>query len=291
MNNTLAKKISGATVFTVLITIIVLSILSYGGYLFLELQKKSVSQEKAIDDLVTNLEDEQNRNTGLNKDLQVAKDQLNSLTGQIGGISSTVGTLKKLSETDPELLKKYSKVYFLNENFAPKSLIDISPEYLYLKTKPLKITSEIWPHFQALLKDATEKGLGLQVISAYRSFDTQTGLKSSYTVTYGSGANKFSADQGYSEHQLGTAIDFTTPKAADTFSGFSKTAEYKWLTENAWKYGFIISYPDNNAYYQFEPWHWRYVGVVLATKLHNEKKFFYDLDQREIDAFLVNFFD
>ena len=50
-----------------------------------------------------------------------------------------------------------------------------------------------------------------------------------------------------------------------------------------YKYGFAISYPAGNAYYKFEPWHWRYVGVELAAKLHNEAKNFYDLDQRDIN--------
>jgi D-alanyl-D-alanine carboxypeptidase len=60
---------------------------------------------------------------------------------------------------------------------------------------------------------------------------------------------------------------------------------------NAYKYGFTLSYPKGNTSYVFEPWHWRFVGVKLATDLHNQGKNFYDLDQRSIDAYLVNFFD
>ena len=108
---------------------------------------------------------------------------------------------------------------------------------------------------------------------------------------YGSGANKFSADQGYSEHQLGTTVDFTTPDIGAGFSKFETTAAYTWLTDNAYKYGFALSYPKNNAYYQFEPWHWRFVGVELATKLHNDNMYFYDLNQRIIDTYLVYIFD
>jgi D-alanyl-D-alanine carboxypeptidase len=88
-------------------------------------------------------------------------------------------------------------------------------------------------------------------------------LKSQYRVTYGAGtANSFSADQGYSEHQLGTTVDFTTPKVGGTLTGFDKTDSYKWLQNNAYKYGFILSYPSSNGYYIFEPWHWRFVGLI-----------------------------
>jgi len=110
-------------------------------------------------------------------------------------------------------------------------------------------------------------------------------------VTYGSGANQFSADQGYSEHQLGTSVDFTIPANGAMFSKFESDPAYSWLVENAHKYGFTLSYPKGNAYYKFEPWHWRFVGVALATHLHNENKYFYDLVQREIDVYLIKLFD
>jgi D-alanyl-D-alanine carboxypeptidase len=130
------------------------------------------------------------------------------------------------------------------------------------------------------------------VVSAYRSFGEQSSLKASYKRTYGAGtANSFSADQGYSEHQLGTTIDFTTTILGANFAGFDKSDAYEWLLDNAYKYGFIISYPKTNAYYTYEPWHWRFVGVELATKLHDDNQHFYDLDQRAINGYLVNLFD
>ena len=142
-----------------------------------------------------------------------------------------------------------------------------------------------------MLESASSSGVAIEIISAYRSFGSQSSLKLSYKITYGSGANKFSADQGYSEHQLGTAMDFTTPDTGESFLKFEKTTAYKWLTENAYKFGFILSYPKQNTYYQFEPWHWRFVGVALATNLHDNNKYFYNLDQREIDLYLISIFD
>jgi len=217
--------------------------------------------------------------------------EFDSLASQIGGIQSTVGVLEKLSQIDPELLKKYSKVYFLNENYVPPTFVKIESKYTYDSQKDYLFYSKVWPFLQDLLINAEKENVDIKIISAYRSFGSQSELKSSYKMVYGSGANQFSSDQGYSEHQLGTTLDFTTSKVGATFSGFDKAPTYQWLLDNAYKYGFVLSYPKGNAYYQFEPWHWRFVGRSLALKLHNEGKNFYDLDQREIDQYLISFFD
>jgi LAS superfamily LD-carboxypeptidase LdcB len=219
--------------------------------------------------------------------------RMDLFASQIGGIQGAVGTLEKLSQTDPELLKKYSKVYFLSENYVPETFVKIDQKYTYDSKEDYLFYARVWPFLQDMLEIAKNASpdFDLKIISAYRSFGKQSELKSSYTVIYGSGANKFSADQGYSEHQLGTTVDFTVPEIGASYSDFDKTSAYQWLLENAYRYGFILSYPENNKYYQFEPWHWRFVGRALAEKLHQESKNFYDLDQREIDQYLISFFD
>jgi LAS superfamily LD-carboxypeptidase LdcB len=209
---------------------------------------------------------------------------------QIREISGTVGILQKLAATDPELLKKYSKVYFLNENYIPARLSAIDSRYLYDAKKPQLFVAEALPRLHAMLIAAENAGVKLEVVSAYRSFSEQAAVKSGYKVTYGSGANQFSADQGYSEHQLGSTVDLTVPDRAP-FVRFDTTEAYAWLLGNAHRYGFVLSYPKGNEYYQFEPWHWRFVGVRLATYLHDTKKNFYDLDQKEIDSFLISLFE
>jgi LAS superfamily LD-carboxypeptidase LdcB len=210
----------------------------------------------------------------------------------VGEISGTVDTLNKLSKTDPELLQKYSKVYFLNEHYVPELLNKIPSEYLYSDRTQGQIHAQVWPHLKALLDAAKAEGMAIYIESAYRSFEEQKSLKSSYRVTYGAGtANQFSADQGYSEHQLGTTVDFITTGLGGQPEGFEKTSSYQWLLNNAHKYGFVLSYYQGNPYYIFEPWHWRYVGVELAAYLRSVNKHFYDLEQREIDAYLVNIFN
>ena len=243
------------------------------------------------EDLLSRLETSYNDNYSLVQIIKEREGIINSFQGQIGSIQDTVGVLEKLSKTDEELLKKYSKIYFLNENYEPSTLTDIADEYVLKGSTNYYINAKVWPYLRSLFETAHNDGIELLSASAYRSFDTQSALKSSYTVTYGSGANKFSADQGYSEHQLGTSLDFTTKKLGSSFSAIASDPAYQWLQSNAHKYGFILSYPEGNAYYKFEPWHWRFVGVELASELHTEGKHFYDLDQREIDEYLVKLFD
>lgn len=209
---------------------------------------------------------------------------------RLKGIQSTVSVLEKLQFTDPELLMKYSKVYFLSENYFPTELARIPSTFSYPEDRALEIHGRVLPYLTDLLEEAAEDGVDLRVASAYRSFGTQAALKSGYAVTYGSGANRFSADQGYSEHQLGTTVDFTTT-ALGSLTGFQTTPAYAWLLENAHKYGFVLSYPEGNAFYQYEPWHWRFVGEDLARDLNRADKHLYELTQRELDEYLVSIFD
>lgn len=218
--------------------------------------------------------------------------QLGGVQEQVGKVSGTVKDLEKLSTTDPEFLAKYSKVFFLSENYAPARLVEVPDEFKYNEKAPLQVIPEVLPFLTDMLEEAKEDEVELYLLSAYRSFGTQAALKGRYTITYGSGtANAFSADQGYSEHQLGTAVDFITTGTGGALEGFDQKPAYAWLEDNAHKYGFVLSYPKGNGFYVFEPWHWRFVGVKLATDLHRSGKTFYGMDQREIDAYLINLFD
>lgn len=205
-------------------------------------------------------------------------------------INDTVEGLERLQNTDRQLLQKYSKVYFLNEHYTPRSLVQINNDWLYNDKRPERILEGVMPFLEDLMEDAKRDNIELKIVSAYRSFDRQGELKDQYTVTYGSGANTFSADQGYSEHQLGTAVDFTGAEG-HLDESFAQTKEFQWLVENAHKHGFVLSYPPDNEYYVFEPWHWRFVGEDLARDLEDDGEYFYDLEQREIDEYLGKLFE
>ncbi len=226
--------------------------------------------------------------------LQLLDQQNKSETFQstISDLSGTLGTLEKLSKTDKELLQKYSKVYFLSDNYVPLSLAVLNQKYVFYKTKTIYFHTTALPFLTKMLDQATNDGISMKVVSAYRSFGAQSSLKNDYSVTYGSGSNQFSADQGYSEHQLGTTVDIATEKIKiPLMVDFADSPTYKWLTNNAYKYGFILSYPKDNTNYEYEPWHWRFVGVQLATMLHNNGKNLSDMEQRDIDTYLANIFD
>lgn len=257
-----------------------------------ELSFTSRILEEAISDTHATLAEELNRERG---NLSAVQNELgnfrSAVVQEVGSLTSTVDTLEKLSETDPELLQKYSKVYFLSEHYAPERLAAIDKRFLYFENRPESIHASVAPYLKNMLDAAANAGVALYVRSAYRSFDEQASLKTSYSVTYGSGANAFSADQGYSEHQLGTTVDFITTGLGGQLEGFEKTAAYLWLLQNAHRYGFILSYPDGNQFYIFEPWHWRYVGPSLATYLFTSGKPFYEIDQRVIDGYLVTLFE
>ncbi|MDO8742173.1 MAG: M15 family metallopeptidase [bacterium] len=218
--------------------------------------------------------------------------QLGGVRNQVGSITGVVTDLQKLSKTDPELLAKYSKVFFLSDTYAPARLVEIPSAYAYSETKQLQIIPEVLPYVLRMIEQAKAGGVALYVDSAYRSFASQKSLKGQYSVVYGTGtANQFSADQGYSEHQLGTTADFITTGTGGALAGFDATPAYAWMVANAYHYGFVLSYPKDNGYYIFEPWHWRFVGVKLATDLHTAGTYFYTMDQRAIDTYLISLFD
>jgi len=209
----------------------------------------------------------------------------------LSGLKETVGTLEKLQFTDPELLAKYSKVFFLSEHYEPTDLGVIPEEYTIAGDRTYTFHARALPYLLRMIRAAEDDGVDLRIASAYRSFGTQTALKSAYTVSYGSGANRFSADQGYSEHQLGTTVDISTKELGAGFTNIQGTPAYTWLIHNAHTYGFVLSYPESNSYYVFEPWHWRFVGTELAKKLHADGQYLYELDQRTLDQYLVSIFD
>lgn len=273
----------------VLILTVIASV-AYGAYrywLTSEALTRSNQEVSALEQALSKLQEEY---ATLLDAFTAEKARNDAFADQINDISGTVGKLDKLSRTDPELLQKYSKVYFLNENYAPEAYEKIPSEFVFGEDDEY-MSAQVWPFLKDLLEDAKDESIDLKVISGFRSFQTQAALKASYRVTYGSGANTFSADQGYSEHQLGSAVDFTTTSVGASFVGFDQSEAFTWLSENAYKYGFILSYPHNNTYYQYEPWHWRFVGRELARHLHKEGLDFYDLDQRTIDTYLINLFD
>lgn len=266
---------------------------AWNGRTSLDSMRKELSDSQEslslLQEQLESIEEERDR---LHDLLRQASEENAAFGKRVEELATNVNFLDKLSKTDRELLQKYSSVYFLSENFIPDPLVPLDDEMLARTGEEEMIHGDILPYLRSMMRKAEADGSPLLVLSAYRSFGEQTTVKSSYTLAYGAGANRFSADQGYSEHQLGSTVDFVTPDNPESLTtSFSETPQYKWLLEHAHEYGFVISYPEGNAHFQFEPWHWRFVGVDLARYLHNDGKYFYDLDQREISAYLTRIFD
>ena len=234
-------KISFAHLLAWILVILLSAGLAYGGYRYVALQKLFAQTRATLEETVVELQNALATMTSERDQLSEAlysEQQKNAdFEAQIEEIAGTVGVLDKLAKTDPELLQKYSKVCFLNEHYAPSKVRRIDPEYIYSSTdKEEYVHAEVWPELKDLFEAAKKDGVELLAVSAFRSFSEQAGLKSNYTVTYGTGANTFSADQGYSEHQLGTTLDFTTKTLGANFTNFESTDGYAWLTKNAYKY-------------------------------------------------------
>ncbi len=156
------------------------------------------------------------------------------------------------------LVNKYNK---LPNNFEANDLITLSKEYSSSYEKVKKVIVE---DLKKLIDDAKEEGLKLNVVSGYRTSNKQKDLFAYSTNKYGlNHALIYSAKEGHSEHQTGLAIDFNY-----TEESFADTKEYKFLKENAHKYGFIERYQKDKDFitgYAYEPWHFRYVGKDAKT--------------------------
>lgn len=162
------------------------------------------------------------------------------------------------------LVNKYNR---LDKNYIPSNMVTIDNKYGVLK----QVKKDTYKAFIKMNKDAKKLGLNIYILSAYRSYDYQYKLYNRYVKNDGlKKTNKSSAKPGYSEHQTGLAIDvssgFNVP-----LNEFGSTKEYEWLINNSYKYGFILRYPkgkENITGYMYEPWHYRYLGVDIATKVY-----------------------
>ena len=125
----------------------------------------------------------------------------------------------------------------------------------------------------ALYRDAHAAGLRLLVDSAFRSYNQQQMTFDHWVAQQGYDAALLrTARPGHSEHQLGTAIDFSSPGWTGRFGDWaSETAEGAWLYDHAWEYGFVLSYPwaaEAVTCFGYEPWHYRWIGRPAAAEQH-----------------------
>ena len=160
--------------------------------------------------------------------------------------------------------------YALPKRYRPPGLVSTAQAGL---NGGGQVRSFVIPDLTALATAAQEAGAGVRVISAYRSYTTQVGLFQREVARHGVAVAKRSvARPGHSEHQLGVTIDFGAAGGPGVVSQkFANTAAGRWMKHNAWKFGWVLSYPrgeTSNTCYFSEPWHFRYVGPDVAAELH-----------------------
>lgn len=130
--------------------------------------------------------------------------------------------------------------------------------------------------YRSLKAAVAKAGKGtLCLNSGYRSFATQSYTYNLQVTRYGKKvADNLAAHPGHSEHQTGLAADVSTTALGCRITNFGKSAASAWISANAWKYGFIVRYPNGETAttgYQYEPWHLRFIGIELATKMQEQK--------------------
>ncbi|MDD5770079.1 MAG: M15 family metallopeptidase [Candidatus Gracilibacteria bacterium] len=183
-------------------------------------------------------------------------------------ISSNTGNIIKENKLNNDVsITKYinNKIHFTKINYIPSDLVSIKSEFIIDAKGNQILRQESNNHLQKLAKDFfKEFKVKLKIVSAYRSYNYQLGIKQR-----GCG-DLFCAKAGYSEHQSGLAFDmFETTTKEDFLSKPDLKKYFEWFSQNAYKYGFNNSYKNGEKIdgYAIEPWHWRYLGIDFAKEL------------------------
>jgi D-alanyl-D-alanine carboxypeptidase len=156
-------------------------------------------------------------------------------------------------------------------DFVPPDLVNVPVAHTWPPVLRREAADAIVRMFQAA---SDEAGLALASNSAYRSYDSQVSVYDQDVAAHGQQfADTDTARPGYSEHQTGLAIDIGAASGHCSLDPcFGGTPEGQWVAANAWRFGFLLRYTADKVPvtgYAFEPWHFRYIGVDLATEMHS----------------------
>jgi zinc D-Ala-D-Ala carboxypeptidase len=199
-----------------------------------------------------------------NKDLSIEKVITNVNIGLNYDYYTHTKATKNLN-TNTILVNKYN---YLTEDYVPENLQTVDKKY---SSKTLQLVDYAKEAFEELSEAAAKENYTVLAMSSYRSYQYQYNLYNRYVSTDGvEAADTYSARPGYSEHQTGLAVDVYNGKI--DFTNFEKTKEYNWMQDNAYKFGFILRFPKDKVLetgYQYESWHYRYVGKEIAKYIHD----------------------
>ena len=179
-------------------------------------------------------------------------------------------------DSDPSLgpLVIVSKIYYLGE-YEPNDLVDVDTKYA--KSSDWQLRKEAYENYIEMYEAAKKDKMDFYITSAYRSYKYQIGIYNRYLQTDSQArVDSYSARPGYSDHQSGYTVDIL--KDGYSFDTFKYSDEAKWLNDNAYKYGFVLRYPEDKQEitgYIPESWHFRYVGKE-AAKIVKENDITFD---------------
>jgi len=157
-------------------------------------------------------------------------------------------------------------------SYAPGDLVDSATAGL---NGGHSLRTHVAADLKAVSAAARAAGRPVQLASAYRSYGTQKATFDHWVAVGGyEQALRTSARPGHSEHQLGTTFDFTSLNGRPPweYADWASTPAGAWMAANAWRYGFVMSYPRNSfskVCYDYEPWHYRYVGRTVAKQVRD----------------------
>lgn len=177
-------------------------------------------------------------------------------------------TNTKETDTSKDILMLVNKYNYLSKDFAPQNIVEVKNWYCY---GDASLREDAYDAFIEMFNAAKKDDVTLIINSGYRDYQDQDDTYQEFYDIYGKNeVDKLAAKPGYSEHQTGLSMDITSyDETADT--DFEDTAEFKWLQQNAYKYGFILRYPKGKEKitgYAYEAWHYRYVGLEAASKIN-----------------------
>jgi len=170
---------------------------------------------------------------------------------------------------DPRVL--VDREHALPADYAPDDLVSLPELGVPILGREALLRREAAENLARLVASAAADGEELTVSSAYRSYEDQRASYARLVSVFGRDADKTSAPPGHSQHQLGTAVDFTNGFVGyELVQSFGKTSAALWLQEHGHEYGFVLAYPPGRAKdtgYHWEPWHYRYVGAENARRV------------------------
>ena len=187
------------------------------------------------------------------------------------------------------VLTVLDRSYGLPADYAPDDLVPASGAGFTGVSGNRLISARILDDLAAMHAAMTDAGLTILLDSAYRSYATQVTTFNRWVAQLGTAeALARSARPGHSEHQLGTALDITSPGWGGRFGDWAaESAEGVWLVEHAWEYGFVMSYPwesQPQTCFSYEPWHWRWVGRDVAAEHRASGLFLRQFLERFVDG-------